>query len=81
MFSTMELGIVAALAVRGIRPERVVRRQGRANFEFGTEAEPIVRDYYDGKLTVPALAFAEALRTSKGIAINALPEPVGVRKA
>ena len=78
MFSTMELGIVAALAVRGIRPERVVRRQGRANFEFGPEAEPVVRDYYGGTLQVPALLFAEAMRTSKGIALNALPEPVGV---
>lgn len=77
-FQTQELGIVAALSLRGIRPERVVRRQGRASFEFGPEAEPVVRLYYDGKLTVPALAFAEALRTSKGIAINALPEPVGV---
>ena len=78
-FETQELGVVAALAVQGIRPHQVVRRQGRARFEFGPEAEPIVRDYYGGTLAVPALAFAEALRTSKGIAMNALPELAAVR--
>jgi len=75
---TEELGLVAALAVGGIAPQRIVRRNGRAAFEYGPEADPIVRNHYAGKLLVSSLAFAEAMRTAKGQAMNALPEPVGV---
>ena len=75
VFGTEELGVVAALSVAGFRPERVRKVEGRARFEYvADEVETVVRAYYAGQLQVIALAYAEALRTAKGVAMNALPE-------
>jgi hypothetical protein len=76
-FETQELGVVAALAVRGIALQCIVRKNGRATFEFGPEAEEVARAHYEGRLQVQSLAFSEALRTAKGQALNALPGEVG----
>lgn len=79
-FETQELGVVAALTVRGIAPERIVRRNGRATFEYGPDAEEVARAHYEGRLQVSSLAFAEAMRTAKGQAMNALPEALGISR-
>lgn len=71
-----DLYLSAALRLRGHQPERVLGDGRRCVWVFsGTpDVESDVAAYYDGSLSLPAHAFAEAVRTAKAQAMNANPD-------
>ena len=70
--TTADLYLAAALFVSGHRPEQLLPKGGRTLFSF--HPRPAIRDlvkrYYGGDLKVDALAYAEAIRSAKGAAMN-----------
>lgn len=81
MREVTDLYLTALLRLRGHQPVRV-RTDGRRTvwvFEATPELEADLSGYFEGSLQLSALAFAEAIRTTKGEAMNRLRQEVPMR--
>ena len=72
MRQVSDLYLTALLKLRGHRPTRVSGDGRRASWSFEPtlELEADVSGYYSGTLVVAARDYAEAIRTTKGEAVN-----------
>lgn len=72
MRQVSDLYLTALLRLRGHQPVRVLGDGRRAVWVFQetAELEADLAAYFDGSLLVPAREYGEAVRTTKGEAVN-----------